>query len=313
MVEARLQQFGTASLLQAHTVSEVGLALQAQQVGMMVIQADDLGLCQGCLQLHSRARFHWTYALLVDGDFAPSGRGVQPSPEAQANRMTALLEAGGDAYVWVELDPSEADAAVVPMPAFERLLDAQLKVGLGASSRHRELLQTNDLLSSIALVDPLTELNNRRALDWDLPRQIKRARSGDRPLSLLIFDLDHFKKINDTHGHLVGDVSLKLLSARLRHNLRSNDTLFRYGGEEFVVLLSDTSRDGASDIAQRLCRTISNQAFTIKQGLELSLTVSVGLAELQPSDDGKGLSLLERADGRLRQAKQTGRNRVVTG
>ena len=305
MIQTQLQPLTSGAIALAQSAMEAGLSMQAQSPDFVIIQGDDLGLAQGCLNLQSRSNFQWFYSLLVAGsDLSPSN-----DVAAQLHHQTRALELGADAYLTIEGDFSQARFQLDE--TYRLLLKAQLKIGLQSAGRYRDLVKTNDLLSTIALVDPLTELNNRRALDWDLPRQIKTARQGDRPFSLLIFDLDFFKRINDNYGHLVGDVSLKLLSARLRHNLRAKDTLFRYGGEEFVVLLTDTPHDEAGDIARRLCKIISQQSFTINDDLELSLTVSVGVSELQEDDDVDGLALLERADQCLREAKQTGRNRVV--
>ncbi len=305
MIRAQLQHLTSGAIALAHSAMEAGLSMQAQAPDFVIIQGDDLQLAKGCLNLQSRSNFQWFYSLLVAGCEHPP----RNDTTAKLNHQTQALELGADAYLNIEGDFSQALFRL--SEAYSLLLKAQLKIGLQSANRYRDLVHTNDLLSTIALVDPLTELNNRRALDWDLPRQIKTARRSDRPLSLLIFDLDFFKRINDSHGHLVGDVSLKLLSARLRHNLRAKDTLFRYGGEEFVVLLSDTPNEEAGEIARRLCQIISQQSFTINDDLELSLTVSVGVSELQEDDDTDGLSLLERADKGLRTAKQTGRNRVV--
>jgi len=306
MIRGQLEPLTSSAIALAPNAVEAKLAMQTQTPDFVIIQGDDLSLAQSCLNLQSRSNFQWFYSLLVAQNEPGNPNG---DATAQVQRQTQALELGADAYLSVggnlDSEPFQLDVAYSP------LLVAQLKIGLQSASRYRDLIQTNDLLSTIALVDPLTELNNRRALDWDLPRQIKSARQGDRPFSLLIFDLDFFKRINDNYGHLVGDVSLKLLSARLRHNLRVKDTLFRYGGEEFVVLLSDTPRDEAGDIARRLCEIISKQSFTINDDLELSLTVSVGVSELRGGDDVDGLALLERADQCLREAKQTGRNRVV--
>ncbi|HEY9648705.1 MAG TPA: GGDEF domain-containing protein, partial [Chroococcidiopsis sp.] len=170
----------------------------------------------------------------------------------------------------------------------------------------------NDLLSAIALSDPLTSLNNRRAFEWELPRQIQNARSRNMPISLIMLDVDHFKSINDTYGHMVGDRALQLLGARLRHNLRFYDTPFRYGGEEFVIILSDTGGQEAVAIAHRICRLISEQAFVVNETLDLTITVSAGASSLRPEDDAKGMSLLHRADQYLLSAKSSGRNRVVS-
>ncbi len=305
MIQAQLQPLTSSEIALAQSAMEAGLSMQAQSPDFVIIQGDDLNLAKGCLNLQSRSNFQWFYSLLIAG-FELSPRNDVAS---QLRHQTHALELGADAYLTVEGDFNQQRCKLDE--TYGLLLKAQLRIGLQSADRYRDLVQTNDLLSTIALVDPLTELNNRRALDWDLPRQIKTARQGDRPFSLLIFDLDFFKRINDNYGHLVGDVSLKLLSARLRHNLRAKDTLFRYGGEEFVVLLADTPHDEAGEIARRLCNIISKQSFTINDDLELSLTVSVGVSELNEKDDVDGLTLLERADQCLRKAKQTGRNRVV--
>jgi len=172
-------------------------------------------------------------------------------------------------------------------------------------------MQTNDVLSTMALADPLTELSNRRAMEWELPRQIQNARAHLTPLSLVMLDVDYFKSVNDNYGHQVGDRVLQLLAARLRHNLRVQDTLFRYGGEEFVILLTQTSFHDAKLVAKRLRRLIGDQPFNIDGTLALNITVSMGLASLIAIDDAKGESLLRRADFNLLQAKSSGRNQVI--
>jgi diguanylate cyclase (GGDEF)-like protein len=167
------------------------------------------------------------------------------------------------------------------------------------------------LLSTFALADALTELNNRRALEWDLPKQIKKARTQGNPLSLVILDVDYFKKVNDTYGHLVGDRLLQLLCSCLRENLRFEDTPFRYGGEEFVVVLPKTTSEEALLVAERLNRVVNKQLFTIDGQLNINITISLGVACLQVDDDEQGFSLLNRADKCLLQAKATGRNQAI--
>jgi two-component system cell cycle response regulator len=165
----------------------------------------------------------------------------------------------------------------------------------------------------MALADPLTELSNRRAMEWELPRQIHNARVESTPLSLVMLDVDYFKSVNDTYGHQVGDRVLQLLAARLRHNLRFQDTLFRYGGEEFVIVLSNTTFQDALIVARRLRCLISDQPFHIDGSLALGITVSMGLASLISTDDAKGESLIRRADHNLLRAKSSGRNQVFCG
>jgi len=165
----------------------------------------------------------------------------------------------------------------------------------------------------MALADPLTELSNRRAMEWELPRQIQNARSYSTPLSLIMLDVDYFKSVNDNYGHQVGDRVLQLLAARLQHNLRLQDTLFRYGGEEFVIALSQTNFQEAKNVATRLKCLVSDQPFNIDGTLALQITISLGLGFLNAEDDIKGETLLRRADENLLRAKTSGRNRVFSG
>lgn len=276
--------------------------IQAQQPDLLLIQAnqvDSLALCQ---QIKSQNRLTWIYCILIDD--LPQKLSEQMQVEIDG------LEAGADALLWLPIDGIKALEAN-QQRLWQRMIQANVKVGLRRVHSHRELMRTNDVLSAIALSDPLTELNNRRAFEWELPRQIQNARNRNLPLSLIMLDVDFFKSVNDTYGHLVGDAVLKLLSARMRHNLRFYDTPFRYGGEEFVIILSDTDRQEAYQIACRLSQLISEQPFVIGSDLDLTITVSIGVATLSNSDDPRGTSLLQRADQRLLQAKSQGRNRVV--
>ena len=129
---------------------------------------------------------------------------------------------------------------------------------------------------------------------------------------MIILDVDYFKKVNDNYGHLVGDRLLKLLSSRIRHNLRIQDTAFRYGGEEFVIILGDTTAEEADLVAHRLNSVVKDSSFAIDSTLTIDVTISLGTTCLLPNDDEKGLSLLHRADTFLLQAKSKGRNRVVS-
>lgn len=130
---------------------------------------------------------------------------------------------------------------------------------------------------------------------------------------MIILDVDFFKKVNDSYGHLVGDRILRLLSARLRNNLRIQDTPFRYGGEEFVIILPNTTGEEAFLVARRLNRIVNQELFTINNNqLTIKVTISLGVASLQDEDDKDGISILDRADKYLLQAKATGRNRVIS-
>jgi two-component system cell cycle response regulator len=232
-----------------------------------------------------------------------------PSPLVQQQQQLYWIQQQADAYLALG---TGLDATPETTRFTEQLLTAYIQKGIKQSQTYRNLQQTNDLLSTIALADQLTELGNRRALDWELSRQIKNARRYKTDFSLIMLDVDYFKAVNDTHGHLVGDRVLQLLAARLRDRLRLPDTIFRYGGEEFAILLQKTNIEAAAVVAERLRHIIEEQPFHIQQDLVLPLTVSLGLATLQESDDDKGQSLIGRADANLLKAKAAGRNCTIS-
>lgn len=162
-------------------------------------------------------------------------------------------------------------------------------------------------LQQLATLDPLTGLFNRRHFFAVAQREFERSQRYQRPLSLLMLDIDHFKTINDTRGHLVGDQILQALAEVMRDSLRQVDMLCRYGGEEFVMLLPETVLPTAIVVARRLCRTLAAKPIQTDKG-PVTVTVSIGVAALP--DRGKLTldGLLDRADQALYAAKQAGRN-----
>lgn len=158
--------------------------------------------------------------------------------------------------------------------------------------------------------DPLTGVYNRATLEETLARETKVAQRYVRPLALLVLDIDHFKRVNDTFGHTVGDCVIKATAERTASCIRSTDILFRFGGEEFVVLLSNTDLPGAQLLAERIRRGI--EANPVRCGnVETSVTVSLGVSELNANDTSS--SFFVRSDEALYRAKQQGRNRVEIG
>jgi two-component system cell cycle response regulator len=163
-------------------------------------------------------------------------------------------------------------------------------------------------LEELSFTDPLTGALNRRAFDDSLRREVSRARRYGLVLSLVIVDLDHFKRINDTFGHPAGDEILKAFVKRLEQGLRESDLLHRYGGEEFAILLPHTGEAGARELAERLLASIAKEPFVVGRH-DLRVTASAGLAWLAgPELDH--LDLVDLADRALYLAKQRGRNRV---
>lgn len=161
-----------------------------------------------------------------------------------------------------------------------------------------------------ALRDPLTGVNNRTAFDTSLKREVDLARRHGTALGMVVLDIDHFKQINDRYGHMVGDCVLRDVAAHASECVRSTDMLFRYGGEEFVILLSSTSMQGAKRLAERIRSAI--EKLECRYGnTAVQVTASLGVACLHPEDTPQ--ALFERADQALLKAKHEGRNRVVYG
>jgi two-component system, cell cycle response regulator len=168
------------------------------------------------------------------------------------------------------------------------------------------------------LVDVLTGWHNRRYLDTRLAEEIARAQREQTTLGCLMLDIDHFKRVNDQYGHLVGDEVLRAVAQRISHEVRGSDVSARFGGEEFVVLLPHTPIDAAKTLAERIRATVAGEPFSA-HGLEetLEVTVSIGLSEYLASDPAEDVAtaaerLLSQGDRALYQAKAAGRNAVAT-
>jgi len=162
----------------------------------------------------------------------------------------------------------------------------------------------------MSICDPLTGLNNRRFLERRLPAMMETARQRGAPLTIMILDIDHFKRINDAHGHEAGDLVLKGFAAELQQAVRGGDLVCRWGGEEFVVAMPGVDATHAARMAERARRTIENTEFPMPDAADsVSVTVSIGLADLRGEQDSA--DLLRRADRALYQSKSAGRNRVT--
>jgi two-component system cell cycle response regulator len=162
----------------------------------------------------------------------------------------------------------------------------------------------------LTILDPLTGLHNRRSLNEFLDREVERARRHRRPLSVALFDIDHFKVINDRLGHLGGDFTLKNLTMRLKELTRRDELLARYGGEEFALVLPETDLDRAILCGERIRKAVAERPFEF-EGRSYPVTISVGLASVSGGDPGSAADLLRRADRWLYEAKRAGRNRVA--
>jgi diguanylate cyclase len=159
--------------------------------------------------------------------------------------------------------------------------------------------------------DPLTSLSNRRHFDTILASELADAQARGTPLSLVMSDIDNFKKINDQFGHQIGDEILKTFARVLTDNVHADDTVARYGGEEFAIILPETPMESAKQLTERVRRQVEGMQLAVNEsGREIGkITASFGIATLGPSDDAE--TLVQRADAKLYEAKCAGRNRVV--
>lgn len=242
-------------------------------------------------------------------DFSPERQGNgELSREAQAFR---IMQASGEGKCCFEWQHRRADGKLLTVMVTLCHLQLHGESRLLAIVRDfTERKQLEEKLAELALSDPLTGIANRRHFMTQAENELTRCRRYSQPLSLLMFDLDHFKAINDRHGHQTGDLVLQKVAGICRSGLREVDLLARLGGEEFAILLPQTGGRDARRLADRLRQAIANSPLLCDQGPALSFSVSVGVATLK-NDDEKLDALLLRADQRLYQAKAAGRNRVV--
>ncbi|MBV9880353.1 MAG: diguanylate cyclase [Gemmatirosa sp.] len=218
---------------------------------------------------------------------------------------------GGQAGVFLLRRTREQPPLTPEDVAFAR---AVINAAVAAVQRAQVIETTradNARLEQLATTDPLTAVLNRRALTERLTREMERALRTDSAVALLMIDIDHFKRVNDTHGHLVGDAVLRDVAELLIGEVRMHDLVGRFGGEEFVVVLPDTDDDGAATFAERIRERIDRHEFRGRDGgATLRLTASLGVATFPAALIESVEDLFARADAALYRAKADGRNRV---
>ncbi|MTD93767.1 PleD family two-component system response regulator [Hyphomicrobium sp. xq] len=222
--------------------------------------------------------------------------------------IIVLVEPGNEARLLRGLDMGVNDYIMRPVDHNELLARVRTQVKRKRYSDHLR----NRLEESIeaSVIDSLTGLHNRRYMETHLTTLVDEARLSGRSLSVLLADIDHFKQVNDTYGHDAGDAVLKEFSARFRRNTRGIDLACRFGGEEFLIIMPDTTMARAYQVGERLRVSIASDAFPIGPGQGIHLTASVGLATLEGPDDTPE-TVFRRADSALFAAKRRGRNRVA--
>jgi diguanylate cyclase len=194
------------------------------------------------------------------------------------------------------------------MRATNKTLEERLSL---SKSEISNLQHSLEAIRAESLTDPLTGLGNRKYFDRSIESAVENAQTSGEPLSLLMFDIDHFKSFNDSYGHLTGDQVLRLVGMSLKQTIKGQDITARYGGEEFAVVLPNTALRQALTVADHIRRAVMSKELKKKSTGEIlgRVTISVGVSMLKPGDDTD--SLIERADACLYAAKRNGRNRVI--
>jgi two-component system cell cycle response regulator len=249
-------------------------------ISTQLVNADGLRICSQ-LRSHEQTR-NMSILIVIEEDDNQS--------------MLKGMEIGVNDYIATPVDTNE--------------LVARAKT-LIRRKKYQDALRSNFKTSiSLAVTDGLTGLYNRRFMDTHIEQLVKEAQDYQKPLAVLMMDIDHFKRVNDTFGHNVGDEVIKEFAQRILRSVRPSDLAVRYGGEEFVVILPGTLKEDAKVVADRLRNNIEKVPFTVstEEGI-LSKTVSIGIAGLKPNETAE--QILKRADDALYKAKNGGRNQCI--
>ncbi len=223
------------------------------------------------------------------------------------DKVAICFEHGADDYIF--------------KPVNQKEFLARVKAGLRIIALEKLLIEANEKLEKLAIIDELTQVLNRRGLFEELKKLVNYMSRAKKDIYFIMIDIDHFKKINDTYGHQVGDLVLKEVVKRLKTNLRSYDIIGRYGGEEFLVALTDGNDKVAYKVAEKLRKIIEEKPIKVNDNLELKVTISVGVSALRAEDlpniptneiiEEKIKNAIKLADEALYKAKKEGRNKVV--
>ena len=231
------------------------------------------------------------------------------------SRRHARLQPGVDGYYAVDLQSTNGTYVNDVPASMCKLKDGDyLRVG---NCIYRFLTGGNveaeyhEEIYRLTIIDALTDIHNKRYFLEFLDRELARSSRYDRPLSLVMIDIDRFRAINEELGHLGGDFTLREISARIKGSIRKEELFARYGGEEFAVVLPETPCQGAANLGERLVNVINGQPFQY-ENRSYQVTISVGVTTTQGEKDITPSELIRRADEKLYQAKHEGRNRVVS-
>ncbi len=285
MVSKHIERAG----INLHAVTNMGAArdvLRAQPVDVVMV---NMGLSQDdCLKVIANLRANEetrSLPILIYAD------------ESDIGRVAKALDLGANDYIFNPIDAME--------------LHARLRTQIRNKRTYDKLRLSYEHNMTMAITDALTGAYNRHYLEQNVPRLFDRYKAGGKAISVVMVDIDFFKKINDTHGHHAGDQILQQVVKRLNTGLRFFDIVIRLGGEEFAIVMPDTNYDSAMHVAERLRSSVAGAPFAVREpDRELPVTISIGVAATDKGMDDANV-LFRAADTALYSAKQGGRNKVV--
>lgn len=250
-----------------------------------------------------------TYHVVITDIILPVMGGLELTKIIRNDKDSDVIVMTGysDDYSYEEaINIGASDFVIKPVRLEELLL--RLKRVLKERDLTKERIRMMEKLQKLAVTDGLTKLYNSRSFYSQLETEVDRFNRYKHPLALLLLDLDHFKDYNDTYGHLEGDKILVHFSQIIKSCLRANDTAYRYGGEEFTVILPETGGDEARTVAQRIRAALEAERFSPVNGKKVKITISIGVTEYQPKEELS--TFIQRADRAMYRSKQKGRNMV---
>ena len=268
-------------------------------------QSDSVSCAEEALDLLEKKSFH----VVITDIILPAMGGLELTKIIKKDKKSdvIVMTGYGDDYSYEEaINIGASDFIIKPVRLEELLL--RLKRVLKERDLTKERIRMMEKLQKLAVTDGLTKLYNSRSFYSQLETEVDRFNRYKHPLALLLLDLDHFKEYNDSFGHLEGDKVLVRFSQIIKSCLRANDTAYRYGGEEFTVILPETGAEEAGTVAQRIRAALEAERFRPIDGKKVTITISIGVTEYQSNEELS--AFIQRADRAMYRSKQKGRNMV---
>ena len=252
-----------------------------------------------------------TFQVVITDIILPAMGGLELTKTIKKDNDSDVIVMTGysDDYSYEEaINIGASDFVIKPVRLEELML--RLRRVLKERQLTKERTRMMEKLQRLAITDGLTKLYNSRSFYSQLELEVDRFNRYGHPLALLLLDIDYFKKYNDAYGHLEGDKVLVRFSQIIKSCLRANDSAYRYGGEEFTVILPETGAEEALTVAQRIRANLEDEVFSPENGGNVTVTISIGVTEYWPKEELA--TFIQRADKAMYHSKQNGRNRVST-